>query len=267
MIAAVRSRGAGCAHEGQPEAAATPGARCAPDHLSHSQIQSFTICPRKWYYDKVMHACRERVGSALVFGIAVHDTLAQVNEAALQGERIDAPAAFLATWKTTVAEADVPVHYGKDDADDLLSKGRGLVAAYEPPTGIIGVEQAFTVELDPALPPVEGRIDLIRLTETGDLAIADIKTAASRLLTDTHAVEAQLALYDVAYPATRHEVIVLGKLKAPTVTTQAITPWPKQQLIRHYQEVHAAMTAGIRFAVRGWTCDGCSFADRCRKEG
>ncbi len=225
------------------------------------------MCPRKWCYSHVEHAPKERVGSALIFGCAVHDALAAVNEAALNGTRIDAPAAFLTAWKSQVAEAGVPVAYGKDDADDLLGKGRALVAAYEPPTGIIGVEQPFTVELDPALPPVEGRIDLIRRTESGDLAIADLKTAASRLLTDTHAVEAQLALYDVAYPATKHEIIVLSKLKTPTVTVQSITPWPKAQLVNHYQEVHTAMAAGIRYAVRGWACDGCSFADRCRKEG
>jgi CRISPR/Cas system-associated exonuclease Cas4 (RecB family) len=236
------------------------------DHLSHSQVQSFTICPRKWHYDKVEHAPKERVGSALIFGVAVHDTLAQVNEAALHGERIDPPKVFLSTWKITAAEAAVPIHYGKDDADDLLAKGRGLVAAYEPPSGIIGVEQPFTVDLDPELPPVEGRIDLIRRTETGELAIADIKTAGTRILTDTHAVEAQLALYDVAYPATQHEVIVLGKLKVPTVTIQKITPWPRRQLVRHYQEVHAAMSAGIRYAVRSWACDGCQFADRCQKD-
>ena len=238
------------------------------DHLSHSQVQSFTICPRKWHFEKVEHAPKERVGSALLFGCAVHDTAAAIGEAAMHGTRIDAPAAFLAAWKSQVAEANAPVHFGKDDADDLLAKGRALVAAYEPPAGIIGVEQPFTVELDPALPQVEGRIDLIRrISETGDLAIADLKTAASRLLTDTHAVDAQLSLYDVAYPATRHEVIVLGKLKVPTVTIQPITPWPKAQLVHHYQEVHTAMAAGIRYAVRGWACDGCSFADRCRKEG
>ena len=254
---------------------AVAGAHCAPigvasaatPHLSHSQVQSFTICPRKWNYDKVMHAPKERVGSALVFGVAVHDALAEVNEAALAGTRIDAPAAFLAAWKATVVEAGVPVSFGKDDADDLLAKGRALVAAYEPPPGIIGVEQPFTVELDPSLPPVEGRIDLIRRTETGDLAIVDLKTAASRLLTDTHAVEAQLALYDVAYPAAAWEVIVLGKLKSPTVTIQAITPWPRHQLVRQYEEVNFAMQAGVRYANRGWQCDGCQFADRCRKEG
>jgi CRISPR/Cas system-associated exonuclease Cas4 (RecB family) len=242
-------------------------ASVALDHLSHSQVQSFTMCPRKWHYDKVEHAPKERVGSALIFGCAVHDALASVNEASLHGERIDAPAAFLSAWKQQVADAGVPVAFGKDDADDLLAKGRGLVAAYEPPSGIIGVEQPFSLELDPDLPRVEGRIDLIRRTESGDLAIADIKTAASRVLTDTHAVEAQLGLYDIAYPAAKHEVIVLGKLKTPTVTIQLITPWPMAQVRRHYSEVHAAMAAGVRYAVRGWACEGCQFADRCRKEG
>lgn len=244
------------------------GARRAPDHLSHSQVQSFTMCPRKWHYEKIEHAPKERIGSALVFGIAVHDALAAVNEAALHGERIDASAAFITTWRTTIAEAGIPVHYGKDDADDLLAKGRGLVAAYEPPSGIIiGVEQPFIVELDTDLPPIQGRIDLIRRTSTGDLAIADIKTAASRVLTDTHAVESQLGLYDIAYPAACHEVIVLGKLKTPTVTIQPITPWPEPQVRRHYQEVYHAMQTGVRYAIRGWQCDGCQFADRCRKEG
>jgi CRISPR/Cas system-associated exonuclease Cas4 (RecB family) len=237
------------------------------DHLSHSQIQSFTLCPRKWNYEKVENVAKERVGSALVFGIALHDACAAANEAALTGEGYDAAAGFVAAWKVTIEQAGVPIHYGKDGADDLLAKGRALAAAYTPPSGIIGVEQPFTVTLDQDLPPVEGRIDLIRRTETGDLAIADLKSSSSRLLTETDAVEAQLALYDLAYPAAKHEVIVLAKTKVPTVTVQAITPWPRQQLVRQYQEVHHAMQAGVRYANRGWQCDGCQFSNRCRKEG
>jgi CRISPR/Cas system-associated exonuclease Cas4 (RecB family) len=237
------------------------------DHLSHSQVQSFLLCPRKWVYSHVEHAPKERVGSALVFGIALHDACAAANEAALTGEDYNAPAGFVAAWKGAIEQAGVPIHYGKDGADDLLAKGRALAAAYSPPQGIIGVEQPFTVTLDPSIPQIEGRIDLIRRTETGDLAIADLKSSSSRVLTETDAVEAQLALYNEAYPAAKHEVIVLGKLKVPTVTIQAITPWPRQQLVRQYQEVFHAMQAGVRFANRGWQCDGCQFADRCRKEG
>jgi len=190
------------------------------------------------------------------------------NEAALTGEAFDAAAGFVSAWKVAIDQAGAPVHYGRDDADDLLAKGRALAAAYTPPPGIIGVEQPFTVTLDPDLPPVEGRIDLIRrIPETGELAIADLKTSSSRLLNETDAVEAQLGLYDVAYPAAKHEVVVLGKLKTPTVTIQPITPWPAAKVVKHYREVYSAMTSGVRYAVRGWQCDGCAFADRCREEG
>ena len=247
---------------------AEPGAHCAPDHLSHSQIQTFAgSCARKWHYEKVVRAPRERVGAALIVGIALHQVLAAANEAALTGEAYDAAARFVAAWKAAISEAGAPVHFGADDADDLIAKGRALAAAYTPPPGIIGVEQPFSLVLAPDLPPVEGRIDLVRRTASSDLAIADLKTSSSRQLTDTHAVEMQLALYDIAYPATHHEVIVLGKLKTPTVTVQPITPWPRRQLINHYREVYAAMSAGVRYAVRGWQCESCPFADRCRKDG
>jgi hypothetical protein len=244
----------------------TSGARCTPDHLSHSQVQTFTGCPRKWTYEKVEQAPRECVPAALAFGSAVHDALAGVNEAALHGERVDAPASFVVAWKEAIA-GDLPVHYGKDDADDLLAKGRALVGAYTPPSGIIGVEQPFSVSLDPDLPPIEGRIDLIRRDERGDLTLADLKTAGTRTLSDTNGIEAQLALYDCAYPAARHEAIVLAKLKTPVVTVQAITIWPFHRLVTTYREVYAAMQAGIRFAVRGWHCDGCQFRNRCVEEG
>ncbi len=257
-------------------APALEGARCAPtdavakfatDHLSHSQIQSYLLCPRKWTYEKIEHAPKERVGSALVFGIALHDACAAANEAALTGEGYNAAVGFVSAWKLAIEQAGVPIHYGKDGADDLLAKGRALAAAYTPPSGIIGVEQPFEVLLHEDLPPIHGRIDLIRRTETGDLAIADLKSSSSRLLTETDAVEAQISLYNEAYPAARHEVIVLAKTKVPTVTIQAITPWPRHHLVRQYQEVHHAMQAGVRFANRGWQCDGCQFADRCKKEG
>ena len=235
-------------------------------HLSHSQIQTFQSCPRKWYYDKVVKASRERIPANLVFGIAVHDALAQQHEAALQGGTVDAPAAFMEAWSTATAHG-IPIHYGKDTAEDLQSKGRALTSAYSVPPGIVGVEQPFTVELAPDLPPVEGRIDLIRQRDDGALVLGDLKTSASRMLSETYAAEAQLGLYDIAYPSAAHEVIVLGKLKTPTVTYQPITPMPAASVVRQYREVHLAMTAGVRYACRGWQCDGCPFLDRCTREG
>ncbi len=236
------------------------------DHLSHSQIQSFLICPRKWHYEKVEHAPKEQVSSNLIFGVAVHDALAAVNETALTGDKIDAVGAFIGAWKATIEEVSAPVHFGKDDADSLIEKGKALVAMYQAPNGIIGVEQPFTVEVDPDLPPVEGRIDLIRRDDDGNLTISDLKTSGTKILSDTYAAESQLGLYNLAYPAAKHEVIVLGKLKSPTITVQPIQAWNHDLIRQQYREVHDAMKYGIRYAHRGWPCEGCSFYNRCQKD-
>lgn len=238
----------------------------AIDHLSHSQVTSFTSCPRAWTYRYVERAQPERTPAALAFGIALHEGLAVANEAALLSTEADSRGVFLRRWREALDDNAAPIHYGRDDADDLLAKGLALVAAYQPPPGIIGVEEAIEVELDPALPPVVGRIDLIRRDEQGELVLVDLKTSASKSIAEPSTVEAQLALYNEAYPAARHEVILLTKQAKPTISTVAVTPWPRQRLLGHYREVYAAMRAGVRYAVRGWHCGSCQFRDRCTAE-
>lgn len=132
------------------------------NHLSSSQITTFVSCPRKWSYGKREHAPVERVSSNLVFGCAVHDTLADVHGAAMAGDSIDAPALFRETWDKGVQAVTAPIHFTKATASELLHLGQALVAAYVPPAGIIGVEQEIHVELTSDLPPLVGRIDLIR---------------------------------------------------------------------------------------------------------
>ncbi len=238
---------------------------CMIGHLSHSQIAGFVACPRRWHFDKIEGAPRERTPAALAFGSAIHDAVAAVNEAAMAGGGVDARSVFTRKWRAAVDEPVAPIHFGRDDGDDLLAKGLAIIDAYRAPEGIIGVEQPFEVMLADNLPPVVGRIDLIRQAEDG-IVLADVKTSATRTLTDTATVEAQLGLYDIAYPAARHEVIVISKTKQPVITSQSITPMPKESLIKHYREVFAAMSAGVRFAVRGWHCESCAFRDRCQRE-
>ncbi len=234
-------------------------------HLSHSQVTSFQMCPRKWHYEKVKRAPREILPVPLAFGIALHDTLAAVNEAAMQGETVPGADLFRHHW-TTATAGELPIHFGKDSADVLLAKGLALVGAYMPPTGIIGIEQAFSVILAEDLPPIVGRIDLIRQNAAGELVLADLKSSGTRVLADTHSVSAQLGLYDIAYPAAQHEAIVFGKLATPTITIQPITPWQPKRLVQHYREIYSAMMAGVRYAVRGWACDACPYAKLCKSD-
>lgn len=235
-------------------------------HLSHSQVQSFTSCPRRWHYEKVQHCQPERTPAALAFGSALHEALAAANEAALLGTKSDAKAIFLRRWREALDDRVTPIHFGRDDGDDLLEKGLALVAAYQVPDGIVGVEEAIEVELDSELPPIQGRIDLIRRDAAGELILVDLKTSSSKAIAEPSSVEAQLALYQEAYPAARHEVILLAKQAKVSIQTVVVTPWPRSRLVLHYREVYSAMRAGVRYTVRGWHCAGCAFRDRCAAE-
>jgi len=241
-------------------------AALSQDHLSFTQLRSFVECPRQWHYRKVERAPVERIPVALAFGIAVHEAVAAANEGALTGTAVDAGAAFGKAWQEQTT-AEVPIAYGEDDdAASLASKGTALVAVYQPPPRIVAVEQPIDVQLADDLPPLQGRIDLIRLDEAGELVVADVKTSGTRMLAEVEPVAAQLALYDVAYPALRHEAIILFKGKVPSQAVQAIQPWEQRRLVTWIREVHQAMRAGVRYAHRTRNCRNCPYRDRCARD-
>lgn len=240
-------------------AAATP----ATAHLSFSQLRTFCECPRKWHYEKVAQVAPERVPVSLAFGAAVHDAAETVNCAAMAGEPVDAAGAFERSWSAFTTPGAVPLAVDDDEEGAaLLAKGKALAAVYQPPPGIVAVEQHVEIELDPGLPPLVGYIDLVRQTADG-LVVADIKTSSTKVLSDTEMLAAQLGLYGIAYPVVRSEAIVLFKGKVPAQTTQVVEPWSERRLRTWAVEVFDAMRAGIRFAHRGRNCRTCQYRDHC----
>ena len=235
-------------------------------HLSFSQLRTFVECPRKWHYEKVVRLEPERMPVSLAFGCAVHEAVAVLNEAAMVGEQVDAAQAFDRAWAPFIKEDAVPLAVDDDEAENLAVKGRALVNMYQAPTGIVAVEQGIEVELDPALPRLIGRIDLIRQVEEG-LIVADVKTSSTKVLSDTEMLAAQLGLYGMAYPAVRSEAIVLFKGKNPAQTVQTVDPWPVERLRTWAIEINAAMEAGIRYTHRSRNCRTCQYRDKCNEEG
>ncbi len=235
-------------------------------HLSFSQLRTFVECPRKWHYEKVEQVEPERVPASLAFGSAIHAACAAVNEAAMNGETVNAGNVFDRAWEPYTAADATPLALGDDDeAAALAEKGRALVSIYKPPAGIVAVEQHVVVEIAPDLPPLVGYIDLLYQTADG-LVVADVKTSSTRILSDVEMLAAQLAVYGRAFPVVRSEAIVLFKGKTPAQTIQGVQPWPENHLRTWATEVHAAMQAGVRFAHRSRNCRTCQFRDRCAAE-
>lgn len=238
-------------------------AAMATAHLSFSQLRTFVECPRKWHYEKVEQAEPERTPAALAFGSAVHAAAAAVNEAAMYGEWINPATVFDRAWAEFTASDAVPLALGdEDEAAALANKGRAMVAIYKPPSGIVAVEQRVEIEVAADLPLLVGYIDILHQDDDG-LVVADVKTSATRVISDVEMLAAQLGLYGMAYPVVRSEAIVLFKGKVPAQTVQGVTPWPVNRLRTWAREVFAAMQAGVRFAHRSRNCRTCQYRDRC----
>ena len=241
-------------------------AATATAHLSFSQLRTYTECGRKWFFEKVALAKPERMPVSLAFGAAVHEAAEAANFAAMAGEKADAATVFEKSWSVFTAAGAVPLAVDDDEESAaLLAKGRAMMAIYQPPPGIVGVEQEIRVELHPDLPPSVGRIDVLRQTETG-LVVSDVKTSSTRVLSDTEMLSAQLGFYGLGYEVVRSEAIVLFKGKTPAQTVQVVEPWPERRLRAWALQVYHAMESGIAIMHRSRNCRTCQFRDRCAAE-
>lgn len=241
-------------------------ATTATAHLSFSQLRTYVECPKKWHFEKVVHAEPERMPVSLAYGASAHDAAEAANFATMAGEKVDAAAVFEESWSAFTAPGAIPLAVDDDEEGAaLLAKGRAMMAIYQPPPGIVAVEQEISVELHPDLPPLVGRIDVLRQTDAG-LVVADVKTSSTRVLSDTEMLSAQLGFYGMAYAVVRSEAIVLFKGKVPAQTVQAVEPWPERRLRTWATEIFHAMSSGVAFAHRSRNCRTCQFRDRCAAE-
>jgi putative RecB family exonuclease len=255
-------------------------------YLSHTQISTMRTCPRKFAFLYVEHAPPDFIPSSLIFGGAIHYALELYYRTKLEG--LPAPhgglmAAYSNAWDIQKAKtgADVPVRFNKDEtrqsldalADRIITSF--LASPLANPKGVIlGVEEELRVELDPDLPDLLAKVDL--LTETdASLHVIDFKTSRSRW-TDKKAVEnaEQLLLYGTTMQSmsqglgrpTKLHFAILTKAKTPVVQLLAV-PTDKDRLAgltESVRQVWQAIQAGNFYpSPSPMNCATCPFRSRC----
>ncbi len=208
------------------------------DYISHSQLASFRSCPRKFAFSYVEQAKPAFQASSLLFGSAMHAAFEAHFRAQLEGLKTDAGGllhVFMDTWQAECEKAGVPgvpIRFNKnEDMSSLTSQAQRMIEAFlvaplsRPVGQIVGIEESFRVMLDPALPDVLARVDLVTQTP-GSLHVVDLKTSRSRWTPERAAEGAeQLLLYGrtirgmsqaVGLPVQLH-FAVLTKNKKPQV--------------------------------------------------
>ena len=255
-------------------------------YLSYTQISQMRSCPRKFAFHYIEKAPPDFIPSSLIFGGAIHRALELYFRSRLEGINATATglmAAFLNSWKTQqeTAGTKVSVRFNKgEDEETINALAKRMIDAFlasplaTPKGTIFGVEEELTVELDPELPDILAKVDLV--TDTGGaLHVIDFKTSKSRW-TDQRAQEnaEQLLIYGTTMKSmsqglgrpTKLHFAIITKAKMPVVQ---LLPVPMDQdrvagLTESIRQVWQAIQAGNFYpSPSPQNCSGCQFKSRC----
>ena len=159
-------------------------------YLSYTQISLMRSCPRKFSFQYVENAKKDFLPVSLIFGGAIHCALEHYFRARLEGQTACASgliAAFSDAWRREEKQAiGTPIRFNAgDDLNTVMDLARRMIDAFlasplaVPKGTIYGIEEEITVELDPDLPDIRAKVDLV--TEVGRyLHVVDFKTSRSR---------------------------------------------------------------------------------------
>lgn len=254
-------------------------------YITPSQVACFQRCSLAWHFQYVEHAEPETLSAAMVLGTATHaavqhhlHSLLAADASPTVEELIDV---YREAWEREVA--GMPVQYARGEtAQTLESTARAMVEAvlsspHATPEGeILGIEETLSNTLDPDLPDLVGRVDVLSRT-ADELVVTDLKTARTMWAPQTAEEHGQqLVLYgQAAEPLARElglqvrlQFLVVTKAKTPKVEALSVT-LDEDRILRTravLRQVFRAMQAGHVYpSPSPLNCHGCGYQRRCGK--
>jgi len=256
----------------------------AEKHISTSALTSYLSCPRQYQHRYLLKTPSAHRPGALVFGSAVHTSLALFYGRLMEGEpeptAEELEAAFADAWKREL-RGGVPVLL--DDGETEASaqdKGVKLVRTFHEqaarPYKVLAVEDPFSIQLTD---PPNGEVLEERLVGVFDAVVGDQdqtcrvlehKTGARRWSEDRIAFDHQVTAYTLAAPLMgfgEAEVSIQLLLKTKNPALEVLHPTrterDRRDLLQVIAGVLSAINAGAFYPVRDWHCRGCAYAGPC----
>src|SRR3972149_9393196 len=102
-------------------------------HISKSQIKTYLMCPQKYCYQYVAARQWERKSSALIFGSAIHEAVAEfyrtlmTEETPLTLDQMNE--IFTSAWSIE-SKTDVPILYNGSDEKATIEMGKDLLKEF-----------------------------------------------------------------------------------------------------------------------------------------
>lgn len=257
---------------------------------SFSAINTYAaICALQYRYRYVDRLPKERVGAALVFGIAVNDALRTIDVDLAKGRVPNLEAALEVlrhSIKAAYARRDLPVVSTHGETlEGLVEKGNNLVEHYLKvlPNDEVPVELPLHFEIPlfteegEALPrPLVGEVDRWVKDAAGHIGIVDWKTAAARWSPEKLAKDDQATTYLMGGPSVlgqkpaffRYDLLL--KTKEPKVERYYVERTERD--FRRFTKKVAVTDRAIRSGVfvpndTSFACPTCPYRGACEKWG
>lgn len=252
-------------------------------YISWSQVSTMRRCPQQFSFRYIEGAKPDFVPSSLKFGGSIHSALEFHFRCKMEGLSPSMPElqhAYRLAWKEKDRD-DAPIRFNKGEDDGMLDDlaQRMLGAFVESPLArpageIIAIEESIQATIDPDLPDVLAKVDMIHQDDQG-LYLIDYKTSRSRW---TEAKAAESAEQLLLYHKTASRIVehlnlpvhlsfgVITKAKSPVA--QSI-PVPTDagrvsQITAVVSQVWDAVKAGNFYAnPQPMNCTTCPFKPKC----
>lgn len=249
-------------------------------HLSWSGLSSYMQCPLKYKFYYVDHLQTEFTSASLHFGACMHDAIGGFLQMQQQGDSLTEAQmmdVFTNAWQAPEGKLRFAP---REDEDSLLEKARNLmglyIAAYDPSTIVLSVEESFAVNLGSEdstfeLPLFTGVIDA--MTAVGErTTLVDYKTSARK--PNGNVNELQLVGYSLAAKEMGFEPNELDyrfdyliKTKEPDLVQVPVTITDHDR--ERFLKLVTRVWAGIKQAVfypnpLGFYCGNCGYQSHCR---
>jgi len=252
-------------------------------HLSASSINDYIDCGLLYKFGRIDRVPREFTADSLEFGTVIHKVLADYYQSRITSTPLtlkEMLGLFDDYWNQTDQRVtDLKYSEGKDFSTYLLD-GRELLTAYyeKLPADdftVLGIEEAFSLNLDGLSIPIIGAIDLIEEDASGTIIISDWKTSGRSYSSDEIDKNFQLTVYNMALLSNGYKGReILSKLDCLIKTKSK--KFEQYYTTRSQEEMHRArikimrVYEGIKREVfipndTSWKCSGCAFKSHCDK--
>jgi putative RecB family exonuclease len=250
-------------------------------HLSASSINAYMECGLYYKFSKIDRLKREFIADNLLYGITIHEVLAEFHQERLIGKRLpcdELQDRFEAYWKQRVERTD-RIRYSKNQSyEGILKGGQALLEAYEKsyPSDTyipIAIEEPFVFKPDGVDVPLIGVMDLIEEDEDGTVIITENKTSGKAYSDAQIHQNLQLTTYQVAVRANGYKdrnivlrIDCLIKTRTPKFQQYYTSrvPLDEHRTIKKIRKVWDAIQRGV-FVPNdtSWKCPHCEYKSAC----